>query len=311
MKWKKLGRIYCPDGSLPWAKNSFLTPTPILWSENVIRVYGAVRDEKGRGRIIFIDLQADNPVRVLRVSPAPVLDLGAPGMFDDNGVILGDVIATPSEWRMYYVGFQLVHGVKFLAYSGLAVSRDQGETFERARQTPILDRSPDSTFFRAIHSVDFDGRSWRMWLGAGSAFVDIEGVPYPSYHMAWVDSPDGLTFSSPDVRVHIDLGSDVYRVGRPRFCRYQDQSYLFYTYGTLDKGYHSGVAVTTDEPNTFKPLSVTGLAPSGSGWDGNSVCYPAPFAWKNKWYVFYNGNEYGKTGFGVAELESLPPGSSA
>jgi len=304
MKWKKHGLVYCPDGSIPWAKNSFLTPTPIELDAGVLRVYGAVRDDKGRGRIIFVDLDADNPTRILRVSPTPVLDLGKAGMFDDNGVILGDVVKTSDELRMYYIGFQHVQQVKFLAYSGLAISKDNGETFERASATPILDRSNDSTFFRCIHSASFDGNSWKMWLGAGSSFVDIGGVPYPSYRMAMLESPDGLSFPNREIWIDFSPGNGVYRIGRPRYFRHHNISYLFYTYGTLDKGYHSGIATSTDL-QSWEQTPTKGLEPTGTGWDGNCVCYPAPILINSKWYIFYNGNDYGKTGFGVAELESL------
>ena len=48
-----------------------------------------------------------DPQVIKGVSQQPVLDLGAPGMFDDNGVILGDVIeVSEDELRLYYVGFQ-------------------------------------------------------------------------------------------------------------------------------------------------------------------------------------------------------------
>ena len=92
MAWRKLGRIYCPDGTQSWARHSFMTPVPMQLSDTVIRVFGGTRDDKGVSRISWIDVDRANPLKLLRAATQPVLDVGEPGMFDDNGVILGDLI---------------------------------------------------------------------------------------------------------------------------------------------------------------------------------------------------------------------------
>ena len=42
---------------------------------------------------------------------------------------------------------------------------------------------------------------------------------------------------------------------------------------------------------------------SESGWDSEMVCYPYVFEYNGKLYMLYNGNNYGKTGIGLAVLE--------
>lgn len=92
MIWEKKGLIYSPPGDGSWKDNSALTPTAIQLNEAIIRVYASFRDSKGVGRIGFVDVSSRNPEEVLGVSSEPALDIGMPGMFDDNGVILGDII---------------------------------------------------------------------------------------------------------------------------------------------------------------------------------------------------------------------------
>lgn len=85
----------------------------------------------------------ENPNKILKISDHPSLDVGSPGCFDDNGVILGDVIRIENKLYMYYVGSQHVQNVKFFfAFTGLAISLNQGESFQRYSETPILDRTP-------------------------------------------------------------------------------------------------------------------------------------------------------------------------
>ena len=85
MKWNKLGRVYCPEGDLAWRQTHAYLPTPYLIGE-VIRVFCSFWDNQKVGRVGFVDVDARDPVRVMRVSDKPVLDIGLPGTFDDNGV---------------------------------------------------------------------------------------------------------------------------------------------------------------------------------------------------------------------------------
>ena len=45
---------------------------------------------------------------------------------------------------------------------------------------------------------------------------------------------------------------------------------------------------------------------SGFGWDTDMVEYPHVFDHGGARYMLYNGNNYGKTGFGLAVLEANP-----
>jgi hypothetical protein len=42
---------------------------------------------------------------------------------------------------------------------------------------------------------------------------------------------------------------------------------------------------------------------SDSGWDSEAIAYPYVIRIKNKYIMFYNGNGFGKTGFGYAISE--------
>ena len=103
MKWEKKGLIYTPPKDESWRDNSALTPTAFLLDENIIRVYASFRDTQGIGRVGYVDVDANN---IIRISDKPVLDIGKDGMFDDNGVILGDLIRVENKIYMYYVGLK-------------------------------------------------------------------------------------------------------------------------------------------------------------------------------------------------------------
>ena len=301
MKWVKKGLIYCPDGSQKWAKHSATTPTPFLINPTTIRVYAGMRDREGVGRIGYVDVDARNPGKILRISKRPVLDVGRPGTFDDNGVILGDIVKKNGTYYMYYVGFQLPRKAKFMAFTGLAVSRDKGETFIRVSDVPVLDRAPQEYFCRAIHSVLFERNRWRAWYASGDSWEMIGGKPYPRYSIKYIASADGRTFSGARTEC-IPLTRTEYRIGRPRVWRDSQGYHMFYNRGFRNFRQLPGYAVSRDGIRWTRRDDEMGIAPSASGWDSEMLCYPTMLRYRNTAYLFYNGNGMGKTGFGYAIL---------
>lgn len=306
MAWTKLGRIWCPSGDQPWARHSFMTPVPIERDDGTIRLFGGVRDDSGISRISWIDVDSENPLCVLRVAERPALDIGAPGMFDDNGAILGDILPLPDgRLRMYYVGFQLVAKAKFLAFTGLAHSSDGGETFQRLQPTPVLDRAPRALFINALHSIHPTKDGYRAWISCGQRWETIADIKYPQYNCWTLESLDGIHFDMEKAVKCLDVTRDEYRVGRPRVSRVGDLFELRVTSDTLNKQYSSHLATSTDGV-TFHRMETQELPRGVAGdWDSDMACYPARLDTSTgKSYLFYNGNGMGRTGVGVARLDA-------
>ena len=47
-----------------------------------------------------------------------------------------------------------------------------------------------------------------------------------------------------------------------------------------------------------------GIEPTPGEWDGEMTCYPCVFEWDGEIWMLYNGNGYGRTGFGLARRTS-------
>lgn len=303
-KWEKKGLIYSPplDGS--WRDNTALTPTAFQYSDDIIRVYAGFRDTKGVSRIGFVDVDSNNPSNIIGISKKPVLDVGDDGMFDDNGVILGDVIRVGAKVYLYYVGFQLVEKAKFLAYTGLAISEDGGETFQRASKVPILDRKDEGMYIRAIHSVIFEDAIFKAWYAVGNGWEVIDGKKFPQYDINYIESINGVDFTSNGVKVlRNDSSNNEYRIGRPRVFKIDDSYIMNFTYGTTDGRYQAGQAFSTDGKNWVRDDRCLGISTSNHGWDSQHLSYPSVITTNNDiTYMFYNGNNMGEEGFGYAEL---------
>lgn len=67
--------------------------------------------------------------------------------------------------------------------------------------------------------------------------------------------------------------------------------------------YRIGYAISSDGKQWKLALNETGIDVSASGWDSEMIEYPFVFDHEGRRYMLYNGNGYGKTGFGLAVLE--------
>lgn len=303
MKWKKKGLIYSSPFDRSWRDNSALTPTAIQLNDTVIRVYVSFRDTDGVGRIGFVDVDSENPGVVKNISDVPVLDIGQAGMFDDNGIILGDIIKVQDKLYMYYVGFQLVKKVKFLAYSGLAIGSLDGNSFVRHSESPILDRNDEGKYIRAIHSVIFEDNKFRIWYAVGNGWERINGTEFPQYDINYTESDDGFSIPIGKKVICNNRDNFEYRIGRPRVYKLGNQYLMNFTYGTTDDRYKAGQALSKDGLNWKRCDETLGINLSEEGWDSRHLSYPSVLTTnQGKTFMFYNGNDMGREGFGYAEL---------
>ncbi|MEZ4852011.1 MAG: hypothetical protein R3B93_26090, partial [Bacteroidia bacterium] len=70
------------------------------------------------------------------------------------------------------------------------------------------------------------------------------------------------------------------------------------------RGYRLGYAWSEDLKNWYREDDKAGIALSSEGWDSEMMCYPHIFEVDGKAYLLYNGNKFGRFGFGLAELLS-------
>lgn len=302
MHWVKMGRIFAPDGSTPWMKTHGFPPTPLLLSDEVLRLYVAFCDEHMVGRIGFVDVSPTDPSTILAVSDAPVLDIGEPGAFDENGLLPTCVLRAGSELRMYYVGYQLGHKVRYFQFEGLAISKDGGKSFRRYSQTPIIDRSDRELLNRTSAFVLQDEGRYKMWYVGGSKWTVVGGKSLPVYNMRYLESPDGLSWG-PEGKVCVDFTSeDEHAFGRPWVLKEGGLYKMFYSVRTRSMGYRLGYAESPDGLQWTRKDGEVGITVSKDGWDSEMIAYASIVKHGGKTFMFYNGNNLGATGFGYATL---------
>ena len=304
MKWEKQGLVFAPDGSNAWAKSHAMVPTPILLPDGTLRVYCTCCDEAFVGRTGYVDLDPDDPRKLVAVSSQPVLDIGAPGCFDENGVIACSVTSTPDGLVMFYAGYESGTKIRYRLLTGAAISVDGGHTFKRMKTTPVLERTPQELYFRCGPFSTYQNGRFKLWYVGGSDWIEINGKSMPVYELSYAESPSADSWPSQVVKVLPITEEDEHGFGRPWVVQRALNDYqLFYSIRKKSvAAYRMGYASSNDGIHWHRHDHLMGLDVSPEGFDSNAIMYAAVITVKGVTYCFYNGNDFGRDGFAVAKL---------
>jgi hypothetical protein len=302
MIWEKKGLVFNSHNFSDWAVDGAMIPTPIFYSGGIIRVFLTFLDKYGLGRTGFVDLDRRNLNNVLRVSQKPIFDIGKPGTFDENGCLTCSVVrVSDEEYYFYYAGFELGQKIRYRLLSGLAITNNNFE-LKKKFNTPVLERNRAELHFRGGPFCIKDYGIFKMWYVAGSEWVIIDGKSMPRYVIKYIESSDGINWVG-EGKVCIDIQSDKeHGFGRPYVIKDNEVYKMYYSIRVRRKGYRLGYAESKDGKEWIRMDSEIGLDVSKSGWDSEMICYSAIIKDEGKVYMFYNGNQFGKSGFGYAEL---------
>jgi len=301
MQWKSRRKILTPDHERPWWAHSALAPSPLLRGDS-IRIYVGGIGGDGVSSIGYIDVDANDPSRILRISQEPVLVKGRPGTFDDNGVFPASVTRIGRRVFLYYTGFEICEKIRYRMVGGLAVSDDDGETFRRATEAPVMDRAAEGLYFRGGPSVAFEGSRLRVVYSAGSAWEQIGDRLRPTYDIFGSISDDGVEFPTTGQPLLARQGGE-HGLGRPQIVHADGLYRLFFCIRTPDMRYASGYAESEDGWTWARRDAALNL-PHGApgGWDSEMVYFPNFIDTGASRYLFYIGNDFSRAGFGYAEL---------
>lgn len=301
--FRKLGLVYSPDGSREWARQAAMLPTPLMLDEHRLRVYFASTDAMNIGRIGYVELDVRDPTRILDEAKEPVLDIGRPGAFDDNGVNPSSIVRVGDRLRLYYVGYQLHRQVPYTLFTGLAESSDGGKSFHRYSEAPILDRCDGELFFRTAPFVQRDENGWKLLYIGGSDWTAVDGRSKPIYGLRAIRSDDGLRFPGKGNELMAPRLPDEIGFGRPFVRSTPSKFELFYSVRT-PKTYRLGYARSRDGSNWERADHDLRFSGAVQDWETEMTCYAVVVDTKFGVLMLYNGNGYGRTGFGIAVLES-------
>lgn len=306
--WHFENFIYAPSGNKVFRRTHAQLPTPLHIKDDLFRIYFSSRDDKGNSRPFFLDYSLEYE-RVIEVNQDPILKLGNAGCFDDSGIMPSSVIKVNNAHYLYYIGWNKGDNIGYRLSIGLAISKNGGKTFTKYSHGPILDRNIHDPIFCAAPSVHFTGSEFVMWYISCTGWPKVSGKREPVYLIKRAISQDGISWTtSNDISIPYEYDGEA--LGRPSVIFNNNSFYMWYSSrGSLNyrsktgQHYTIGYASSNDGIKWVRRDEEFQLHTSNDHWDSEMQEYSAVFEYKGGLFMVYNGNGFGRDGFGLAKLK--------
>lgn len=320
MKWKKLGKIFDPSQH-KLANNciEFAQSPQTLVFDDFVRIYFSTRETDAKNgkflsHISFVDMDKEFK-NILKISTQQVIPLGKLGTFDEHGIFPINILCNKDKILAYTCGWNRRVSVSVETSIGIAVSNDNGLTFQKLGDGPILSSSPKEPFLVGDGFVAFFDNSYHMWYIFGTKWVDNEIEESARvYKIGYAHSSDGINWIKDEGKQIITDKLNVNECqALPTVVFANNMYHMVFCYREAigfrkdkNKGYKLGYAYSLDKINWIRDDERLGLCfKDENQWDSDMQCYPHLFKCNDKIYLLYNGNQFGKSGFGIAVLEEF------
>ena len=318
MRWIRLGKIFDPtEHRLPDGCTAFAQSPQVLVFDDFVRIYFSTRavvaNDKFLSHIAFVDMRK-NLRDVIRVSSRTVIPLGGLGCFDEHGIFPMNVLRVGKTVYGYTCGWNRRVSVSVDTAIGLAISHDDGLTFQRVGNGPVLAASLHEPCLVGDGFVKQIGDAFHMWyiFGTGWKRYAPDAAPDRTYKIGHAVSSDGFQWQKEEARQIIrDVLGPQESQAMPTVIEVAGRHHMFFCFrqsfdfrANRDRGYRIGHAWSNDLCHWTRDDDEPPLEIVAGEWDSDMQCYPHVFECDGRIYLLYNGNQFGRHGFGLAVLET-------
>lgn len=310
MKLIKNEFIFNTNKEQDWSRMYAVAPIVDMINDKIWRIYYSTRDSFNHSRPTYIEVEAGNPTNILYEHDRPLFGLGKIGTFDDCGITLSSISNYKGKKYLYYLGWTVRNTISYHNSMGLAISEDNGKTFKKFSEGPLLSPTYKEPYCNGATYTLIDDDIFRLYYTSFVGWEVYNNHPEPLYHIKYAESKNGIDWERNQI-VSVDFKDGVKGgIARPSVIKENGIYKMWYTYrGASDyrtnkaNSYRIGYAESTDGKVFERMDEKFEFDVAESGWDSIMQTYPHVIKFDNKYWVFYNGNTFGKSGFGYATFE--------
>ena len=295
----------------------FMQSPQTLELNDSIRIYFSTRflDSSGKpvSKVEFLDFSKD--WRCLDVFSKPlIISESILGAYDEHGIFpFSPFRISDKEILGYISGWSRRVSVDVETAIGICRSLDNGETFSRIGDGPILAAGTGEPFLVGDPCIILNGDQMIMYYIFGTSWIsDPQNPTAPLdrvYRIGFATSKDGLNWERRNGHQIISFGDKLECQALPSVTRFQDGWLMAFCYRNAhdfrhnkEKGYRLGFAKSIDGFN-WSRLSEIEYTVELADWNSEMQCYPNLYASGDQIYLVSNGNQFGRHGFGLHVLE--------
>ena len=307
MKQQDYGRIFIPqEYGIEYAKS----PQAIIFDDFVRIYFSYCVPDHGKliSKVGFLDY--DKSFHKIRRVVTEVIKDAVLGAFDEHGIFPFSPFRDGHTVKAITCGWSRRQSVSVEGGLGLAVSYNDGETFERVGDGPVLTAWLHEPFLIADgFVVKMSESNYKMFYIYGTGWHRYQGFRQPerTYRIAAAESDNLLEWKRNGRQLIPEKFSEEAQA-LPTVVKWRGLWHMFFCYRhTVDfrdnsrNAYRIGYAYSKDLENWMRDDDKISIPLEE--WCGEMQCYPNAFVMEGDLYLLYNGNHFGKNGFGLLKWE--------
>lgn len=295
MNWKKHGQIYFVDNLNPLLLTHASNPLPIFLKDDIYRIYYTGRNKNNQSSVSYVDIDIVLK-KVIYDHKQTIVEFGDENSFYSHGISVGNM------WEQ--------DGSRYIGFMGWQVPKNghwRGDIgkfdIDNKKITMMLGISEEDKISLSYPFILKEKNLYKMWYGSTINWTSQNNEMI--HVIKYATSSDGIIWSHKGLAIPYEIGK-AQAFSRPSVVKSHDKYHMWFSYRSGDgTPYRIGYANSEDGELWQLQLQESNLTVSDSGWDSDMICYPYVFQHKNKLYMLYNGNNYGKYGFGLASCDDL------
>ena len=298
MTWIKCGQVFKINSQ----KDEFLishasNPLPIYLDGNIYRVFYSGRDKYNRSSVGYVDIDLLSN-KIVKENYGIILKYGDSDSFYSHGISIGNMYLSNNEKYILFMGWSIRNNEHWIGKIGRLRLIDSIK-LEITSETPFIAIDKTDRISLSYPCVLFHEGIYKMWYGSTLSWTSENGEMI--HVINYATSIDGENWEKQGLAIPYELGV-AQAFSRPTVIINDLGFHMWYSYrsGLGDK-YRIGYSFSLDGLNWIRKHNETGIDVSEIGWDNEMICYPYVIEHKGHMYMFYNGNDYGKEGFGLAK----------
>jgi hypothetical protein len=220
--------------------------------------------------------------------------------FYSHGVSIGNIYSANAHDYILFMGWQIRDGGHWRGDIG-RLRLDSYEQMTLDSAVPFMECDEEDPVSLSYPWVMYDEGRYKMWYGSTTTWEAGNGEMV--HVIKYATSIDGEYWEKHGLAIPYEIGV-AQAFSRPSVIKDAQGYHMWFSYRSGDgTKYRIGYAFSRDGVAWENKFDEVGIDVSDEGWDSKMICYPFVFDHKGKRYMLYNGNQYGKDGFGLAVME--------
>ena len=298
--WKKLGLLYKARSINDFLITHASNPLAMHLVDDSYRIFFSGRNLQNKSSVGFVDINIVTG-DILEVCKSDSFHFSNdPHSFYSHGVSIGNLYTANRRQYVLFMAWQVRGSNHWRGDIGQLELSEDKKKFMLVDDSPFLTTDLEDLVSLSYPYIMRDDDIYKMWYGST---VSWDSANREMIHVIkYATSSNGVNWKRHGLAIPYEIGV-AQAFSRPTVLKDVNGYHMWFSYrsGTGEK-YRIGYAHSCDGLS-WERSDNPGIDVSNSGWDSQMICYPYVFDHNGKRYMLYNGNDYGKSGFGLAVLE--------